>query len=177
MLPRPYYTEQDMRKRQIDTLKVFNDHVVEVQENSEYRVEFHVNGKNMSLNIVLGPEFPNEQPSIYVNPPISHAWVAENCNQVVGAPGLLNFTLHSDLGRVVQAIIREFQKYVPSAGTEEAKSADASPQRTFSTQSLMFPELSELTIEELQEVLENSDLQVSWKNQKLSFLSVLSYFY
>ncbi|KAH9637593.1 hypothetical protein HF086_014757 [Spodoptera exigua] len=113
MLPRQYYSEQDMRKRQIDTLKIFNDHVTEVNENSEYRLEFVADGKNMSLSVVLGPDFPNEKPSIFVNPPIPHPWIGENSNQVIGAPGLLNYTLHSDLGRVVQAIIREFQKSMP----------------------------------------------------------------
>lgn len=162
MLQRPYYSEQDIRKRQIDTLKVFNDHVVEVTENSEYRVEFVADGKNMSLSVVLGPEFPNEKPSIFVNPPIPHPWIGENSNQVVGAPGLLNYTLHSDLGRVVQAIIREFQKSMPNLPNSEevVKSNDTSPQSHVSGQSLMFPELNDWTIEELQNILENTDLQV-----------------
>lgn len=159
MLPRPYYTEQDIRKRQIDTLKVFNDHVVEIQENSEYNVEFVANGKNMSLSVVLTPEFPNEQPNIFINPPVFHPWLAENSNQVTSAPGLMNFTMHSDLGRLVQAIIREFQRYLPTS-SDEATSNDASPQMNYSAHSLMFPELSELTIDELQEILENPDLQV-----------------
>ncbi|KOB75191.1 putative Parcxpwfx02, partial [Operophtera brumata] len=140
MLPRPYYTDQDIRKRQIDTLKVFNDHVTEVHENSEYSVEFIANGKNMSLSVILTPEFPNEQPNIYIHPPVLHPWVSENSNQVTSAPGLVNFTLHSDLGRLVQAIIREFQRYLPTS-SDEGTSNDASPQKNYSTHSLMFPEL------------------------------------
>lgn len=158
MLPWNYY-EQDLRKRQIDTLKVFNDHVIEVVENTDYRVDFTADGKNMSLNVLLGPEFPKEKPTIYVNPAIPHPWLAENTNQVVGAPGLMNFTLHSDLGRVVQAIIREFQKWLPSVANDEVKSTEVSPQSNFSVQSLMFPELNELTVDELQEILESTDLQ------------------
>lgn len=162
MLPRQYYSEQDIRKRQIDTLKVFNDNVLELSENSEYRVEFLVHGKNMSLSVVLGPDFPNEKPSIFINPPIMHPWIGENSNQVIGAPGLLNYTLHSDLGRVVQAIIREFQKSIPKLpNTEETvKSVETSPQSQAAGQSLMFPELNDCSIEELQDVLENTDLQV-----------------
>ncbi|KAF9405778.1 hypothetical protein HW555_013612 [Spodoptera exigua] len=161
MLPRQYYSEQDMRKRQIDTLKIFNDHVTEVNENSEYRLEFVADGKNMSLSVVLGPDFPNEKPSIFVNPPIPHPWIGENSNQVVGAPGLLNYTLHSDLGRVVQAIIREFQKSMPkfSNSDDVSRSNDVSPQSNYSGQSLMFPELNDCCIEELQEILQNTDLQ------------------
>ncbi|XP_034827585.1 vacuolar protein sorting-associated protein 37A [Maniola hyperantus] len=159
MLPRSYYTDQDIqRKRQIDTLKIFNDNVTELSENTEYRVEFNANGRHFSLNVVLNPDFPNEKPSIFVNPVFPHPWLAENSNQVVGAPGLVNYTPHSDLGRVVQAIIREFQRCVPNLAHED-KSTDTSPQSHFSAQSLMFPELSELTVEELQEIIENPDLQ------------------
>lgn len=175
MLPRPYYTEMDARRRQIDTLKIFNEHVIEVSENSEYRVEFSANGTNMSLNVILGPEFPTEKPNIYVNPPIVHAWVGDKSNQVIGAPGMINYTQHSDLGRVVQAIIREFQKYVPSS--EEVKSSDASPQSNLSVQSSMFPELNELTIDELHEVLENPDLQVTGTHFLLYFDSDKMYAY
>ncbi|XP_023940522.1 vacuolar protein sorting-associated protein 37A [Bicyclus anynana] len=160
MLPRSYYADQEThRKRQIDTLKIFNDNVTELNENSEYRVEFGADGRNFSLNVVLNPEFPNEKPSIFINPVIPHPWLAENSNQVVGAPGLVNYTPHSDLGRVVQAIIREFQKCVPNLLANEDKSTDTSPQSQYSTQSLMFPALSELTVEELQEIIENPDLQ------------------
>lgn len=160
MLPWNYYSEQDTRKRQIDTLKVFNDNVTEISENSEYRVDFVAGNKNMSLNVVLGPEFPNEKPLIYVNPPAAHPWVLENSNQVTGAPGLLNFTVHSDLGRVVQAIIREFQKSLPNMSEDVGKSSESSPQSNYSVQSMMFPELNELTVEELREILENTDIQV-----------------
>lgn len=85
MLPRSYYADQDaQRKRQIDTLKIFNDNVTEISENTEYRVEFSCDGRNFSLNVVLNPEFPNEKPNIFVNPVFPHPWLAENSNQVVG---------------------------------------------------------------------------------------------
>ncbi|GBP42891.1 Vacuolar protein sorting-associated protein 37A [Eumeta japonica] len=158
MLPRSY-GEQDRRKWQIDTLKIFNDHVIETKENLEYRVEFRAAGKNMSLDIKLSPEFPNEKPVIFINPVVPHPWVAENSNQVVGAPGLLNYTMHSDLGRVVQAIIREFQKSVPNLFNDEKINPEITNPIQSLAQNLMFPELADLTIEELREILENTDLQ------------------
>ncbi|CAK1546453.1 unnamed protein product [Leptosia nina] len=158
MLPRNYYTDHDLRRRQIDTLKIFNDNVTEVKENTEYKVEFNANSRIMVINIKLGADFPNEKPAIFVHPIFNHPWLAENSNQVVGAPGLLNYTLHSDLGRVVQAIIREFQRSVPSLPNED-KSTDVSPQSHIHANSAMFPELNDLSIEELQEVLDNPDLQ------------------
>ncbi|CAG9135153.1 unnamed protein product [Plutella xylostella] len=158
MLPRPFYGDQDMRKRQIDTLKIFNDNVTEISANEEYRVDFNADGRSMSLSIILTPEFPSEKPVIFVNPAFPHPWIAENSNQVLGAPGLLNYTQHSDLGRVVQAIIREFQKSAPRMPSNEEETTNEH-QHTASTVPLMFPELQNLTIEELQEILENQDLQ------------------
>ncbi|KAI8433388.1 hypothetical protein MSG28_015428 [Choristoneura fumiferana] len=158
MLPRQYYNEQDVRKRQIDTLKIFNDNVVELQENTEYKIDFSINGKNFCLNVILSPDFPNEKPVILVNPCISHPWVAENSNHVVSAPGLIQFTVHSDLGRVVHAIIREFQRSV-AVSSDDDKSNQGSPSSRVSSQMLMFPELGELTADELHEILENTDLQ------------------
>ncbi|XP_073965537.1 vacuolar protein sorting 37A isoform X2 [Choristoneura fumiferana] len=124
MLPRQYYNEQDVRKRQIDTLKIFNDNVVELQENTEYKIDFSINGKNFCLNVILSPDFPNEKPVILVNPCISHPWVAENSNHVVSAPGLIQFTVHSDLGRVVHAIIREFQRSVAVSSDDDKSNQD-----------------------------------------------------
>lgn len=173
MLPRQYLTEQDIRRRQIDTLKIFNDNVTEVKENSEYRVEFSSDGRNMCLNVILPPDFPNEKPNIFVNPVFPHPWLAENSNEVMGAPGLVNYTPHADLGRIVQAIIREFQRAVPNILSLEDKSTDTSPQSQYSIQSLMFPELSELTIEELQEIMENPDLQVYKLKYYFNFIQTI----
>ncbi|KAJ8667493.1 hypothetical protein QAD02_009156 [Eretmocerus hayati] len=100
------------RKRQIDTLKIFNDNVSELQEDVEYRVEFDAGNKRMAIMVSLSPEFPLEKPVLRVSPPIIHKWCNEH-SEIVNAPGLLNFTVHSDLGRVVQAIIREFSKNPP----------------------------------------------------------------
>lgn len=117
MLSRIFRGESDensatKRKRQIDTLKVFNDNVTEVQEDVEYKVNFSAGGKIMAIIATLPPDFPHENPILKVYPPVNHPWVNEQ-GIITGAPGLLNFTVHSDLGRVVQAIIREFEKKPP----------------------------------------------------------------
>ncbi|OXU27747.1 hypothetical protein TSAR_003166 [Trichomalopsis sarcophagae] len=100
------------RKRQIDTLKIFNDNVLELQEDVEYQVQFDAGDKRMAIMVSLSPEFPLEKPVLRVSPPIAHKWCNEH-SEITSAPGLLNFTVHSDLGRVVQAIIREFSKNPP----------------------------------------------------------------
>ncbi|XP_062565413.1 vacuolar protein sorting-associated protein 37A-like [Armigeres subalbatus] len=102
-----------MRKRQIDTLKIFNINVQEVTENEEYLVNFESGGRDIAINIILGPEFPNAKPKLVVSPILSHPWVNTSTGEIENAPGILNYTIHSDLGRVVQAISREFEKHPP----------------------------------------------------------------
>ncbi|XP_057342121.1 vacuolar protein sorting-associated protein 37A [Microplitis mediator] len=100
------------RKRQIDTLKIFNDNVAELREDVEYQVQFDAGETRMAIMVSLPPEFPLEKPVLRVSPPVTHPWCNEH-SEITSAPGLLNFTIHSDLGRVVQAIIREFSKNPP----------------------------------------------------------------
>ncbi|XP_055634233.1 vacuolar protein sorting-associated protein 37A [Toxorhynchites rutilus septentrionalis] len=102
-----------MRKRQIDTLKIFNLNVQEVKDNEEYLVNFDSGGREIAINIILGAGFPNEKPKLIVSPILSHPWVNSSTGEIEGAPGILNYTIHSDLGRVVQAISREFEKHPP----------------------------------------------------------------
>ncbi|XP_020286199.1 vacuolar protein sorting-associated protein 37A [Pseudomyrmex gracilis] len=100
------------RRRQIDTLKIFNDNVIELRENVDYQVEFQAGERRMAIVVSLSPNFPLEKPVLRVSPPISHPWCNEH-SEITSAPGLLNFSVHSDLGRVVQVIIREFSKNPP----------------------------------------------------------------
>uniref|UniRef100_A0A182JJH5 Uncharacterized protein n=1 Tax=Anopheles atroparvus TaxID=41427 RepID=A0A182JJH5_ANOAO len=102
-----------MRKRQIDTLKIFNHNVQEVVENEEYLVNFDCGGREIAINIHLGTGFPNEKPKLVVSPILRHPWVNSTTGEIENAPGILNYTIHSDLGRVVQAVGREFEKHPP----------------------------------------------------------------
>jgi len=111
MLSTNMYNNIDLarkREQQIDTLKVFNENVTEINFDKEYSVECPTKAGNLSLIIDLGPTFPLEKPIMKVYPKIIHKWVDTN-GQIVLAPGLMNFTIHSDLGRVVQVIRREFE--------------------------------------------------------------------
>ncbi|KRT85720.1 hypothetical protein AMK59_1147 [Oryctes borbonicus] len=126
MLSRIYRSELEIRKRQIDTLKVFNDNVTEIKEGSEYQVQFCAGGHNLTVIVNLTKDFPNEKPIIKVSPLIIHPWV-NNEGEVISAPGLLNFTVYSDLGRVVQAIIREFERTPPPLASEQQINNITSP--------------------------------------------------
>ncbi|KXJ69549.1 hypothetical protein RP20_CCG026648 [Aedes albopictus] len=102
-----------MRKRQIDTLKIFNLNVQQVKENDEYLITFESGGREITINILLGVDFPNAKPKLVVSPILNHPWVNSSTGEIENAPGILNYTIHSDLGRVVQAISREFERHPP----------------------------------------------------------------
>ncbi|EAT41445.1 AAEL006923-PA [Aedes aegypti] len=164
-----------MRKRQIDTLKIFNLNVQQVKENEEYLVNFESGGRELVINIILGADFPNVKPKLIVSPILNHPWVNASTGEIENAPGILNYTIHSDLGRVVQAISREFERHPPqllneTSGTpqhcrngnsQEPKAPDrrivASPvaveQDVFGLQALSLEDLNRLKVDE--DYLEN----------------------
>nr|CAH7737913.1 unnamed protein product [Callosobruchus chinensis] len=113
MLPRSYKTDAEIRKYQTNTLLVFNDNVREIYEGEEYEISFSSGGNSFCLKVLLSRDFPNEKPTLKVYPVVHHPWV-DSDGVIKSAPGLLSFNVHSsDLGRVVQAIIREFQRDPP----------------------------------------------------------------
>jgi len=103
------------RRKQINTLRIFNDNVTEVLPDSQYSVDFVAGGQQLSLRVFLAPGFPETtRPALRVLPSgLMHPWLEPGSGNVVGAPGLINYTVHSDLGRVVQAVKREFEKKPP----------------------------------------------------------------
>lgn len=132
------------RRKQINTLLIFNQNVSEVVPDSGYRVDFEVGkpGQKMALVISLPPGFPQHQhqrPSVSVRPPgLLHPWIEPGSGSVIGARGLNSFNwMHSDLGRVVQVIRREFELRPPvfpeqqngNPGEDQAAAA-ASSERT-----------------------------------------------
>lgn len=159
------------RKRQIDTLKIFNDNVT-VISSSEYSVEFIAGENKLAMLVILGPDFPMEKPILKITPSISHRWVNEN-SEVVSAPGYLNFSVYSDLGRVVQAIIRDLQrnppplrqKDSPVSNINKSKYVDTttpsiSPEeyeQSFEVMSSVIGRLHKMTIEELKVLNEDDE--------------------
>ncbi|XP_055696415.1 vacuolar protein sorting-associated protein 37A [Lutzomyia longipalpis] len=159
MIQRNFKSDKDTRRRQIDTLKIFNDNVQEVIECEEYTVGFESDGRPFVITVFLGPSFPNEKPKVVISPSVEHPWVFGPTGEVNGAPGLLNFTAHSDLGRIVQAIIREMEKFPPQlfgVGEMMNRSGNEAPQIDIphppQSGEGLIPELRSLTIEELKEL-------------------------
>jgi len=145
------------RKRQINTLKVFNENVEEVIEGCEYKVKFMSSLLTLELKVQLPPEFPECPPIVICSPPVNHPWLVGD--RIANAPGLLNFSPHSDLGMVIQAIRRELEKQQLSVQMNL-------PAQT--STDLVRSKLSKLTKDELQEIMDNEDAMET-------FLEELSY--
>ena len=109
------------RRKQINTLRIFNENVIETKQDVEFQMTFDVPGPlTLVMLIVLPRDFPNNRPLIKVIPngqttstALQHPWINES-HDVTGSPGLNSFrSSMTDLGRVVQAIKREFEKNPP----------------------------------------------------------------
>ncbi|KAI0234874.1 Vacuolar protein sorting-associated protein 37A [Lamellibrachia satsuma] len=103
---------QTQREAQIQQLKIFNQNVSEIQRDVEYLVKCTIHATTISLHIALPAEFPQEKPLVRVSPPLTHPWVNEQM-LVTGCPGINNFMVHSDLGKVTREIVEEFRRRSP----------------------------------------------------------------
>ncbi|CAC5414524.1 VPS37 [Mytilus coruscus] len=104
---------QAHRTKQIDSLKKANLNPIEIIPNTEYRVTFRCGNNNITLVITLPPQFPQDPPTITVEPLVNHTWV-DTQGKLIGCPSLSSFTMHSSLGQITQSIIEEFRRSPPS---------------------------------------------------------------
>lgn len=113
-LPQPTPLQQQ-RSKQIETLKQLNSGIREIQRDAEYRLGISCpNGLNLSILLNLPPNFPQEKPRVTISPPALHPWVDPSSLRVTGAPGLNNFSVHSDLSRALREVVDEFQRRPPT---------------------------------------------------------------
>lgn len=112
VLPPPTPLQQH-RIKQIKSLHNNNSNVVEVNRDFEYRVLFSSGKTLCTLHVNLPPQFPSEKPVVYVSPPLKHPWVDENM-QVLGCKEINLFQMHTDLGKAIQTIVKEFKKNKPT---------------------------------------------------------------
>ncbi|XP_068134727.1 vacuolar protein sorting-associated protein 37A isoform X2 [Hyperolius riggenbachi] len=87
--------------------------ISEIQKDVEYRLPIPVKNLTVNVNILLPPQFPQEKPVITVFPPIRHPLVDTQGTNLI-CPLVNNFTMHSDLGKIVQNILEEFWKNPPT---------------------------------------------------------------
>ncbi|XP_062991394.1 vacuolar protein sorting-associated protein 37A [Elgaria multicarinata webbii] len=111
-LPAALNSLQQQKQRQIESLRSAHAAIAEIQKDVEYRLPFTVNNLTININILLPPQFPQEKPIISVFPPIRHH-LMDNHGMYVTCPLISSFTMHSDLGKIVQSILDEFWKNPP----------------------------------------------------------------
>jgi len=148
------------RQKQIHSLAVYHEAVECVTEGAEYRIKFRgPDQMQLSLLIKLPSDFPTAQPHIFIEPCVAHQWVQPSTGRVTQAPGLLNFSPHSDLGMVVGAIRREFEKaeslQVLAPPTAVSRSQESATATNSSSSDPVQAAVAALSREELQEVLDN----------------------
>lgn len=108
----PLTSLQQQRQRQIESLRASHSTLAEIQKDVEYRLPFTVNNLPININILLPPQFPQEKPVISVYPPVRHHLVDKQGVYVI-CPLINNFTMHSDLGKIIQSLLDEFWKNPP----------------------------------------------------------------
>ncbi|XP_028623986.1 vacuolar protein sorting-associated protein 37A isoform X2 [Grammomys surdaster] len=103
---------QQQKQRLIESLRNSHSSIAEIQKDVEYRLPFTVNNLTININILLPPQFPQEKPVISVYPPIRHH-LMDSQGLYVTSPLVSNFTMHSDLGKIIQSLLDEFWKNPP----------------------------------------------------------------
>ncbi|XP_036106242.1 vacuolar protein sorting-associated protein 37A [Molossus molossus] len=103
---------QQQKQRLIESLRNAHSSIAEIQKDVEYRLPFTVNNLTVNINILLPPQFPQEKPVISVYPPIRHH-LMDKQGVYVTSPLVNNFTMHSDLGKIIQSLLDEFWKNPP----------------------------------------------------------------
>ncbi|KAG8453747.1 hypothetical protein GDO86_000391 [Hymenochirus boettgeri] len=109
----PLTSLQQQKQRQIESLKACHSSIVEIQKDVEYRLPITIKNLTVNINILLPPQFPQEKPHISVFPPIKHHLVDKQGVNVT-CPLVNNFTMHSDLGKIIQNLLEEFWKNPPT---------------------------------------------------------------
>ncbi|XP_041359392.1 vacuolar protein sorting-associated protein 37A-like [Gigantopelta aegis] len=103
---------QTQKTKQIESLRKTNFGTVEVVRDEEYRVTVPSGSTNITLIITLPVSFPQEKPTVTVQPHLTHPWVDVQM-KVVGCSNINTFSMHSDLGQAIQAIVEEFRRNPP----------------------------------------------------------------
>ncbi|XP_005100077.1 vacuolar protein sorting-associated protein 37A [Aplysia californica] len=102
---------QAQKSKQIESLRKVG--AIEIIRDVEYRVVVSQTNTNLTIIINLPAQFPSEKPVLTVQPAVGHPWVDAQM-KVVGCPNVNNFSMHSDLGQAVQAVLEEFRKNPPA---------------------------------------------------------------
>lgn len=107
---------QLQRQRQIASIRSCCPNIVVVEADKEFRIPFVAEGNSFNLEIHLPSSFPHECPVLKVTPAAIHPMLDDQYH-VTGVPALTAFSMHTDLGRIIQGILMEFQNHPPKLST------------------------------------------------------------
>ena len=124
---------QKQRIKQVTSVRNHFPSVTEVEKDSEYQLRFTTPlGTEHTLYLQLTPNFPNERPSVLVYPPLDHPCFDKECFVVAYKP-LNDFTMHQDLGKVLENLVRELSSHRPTPKPKETDNPNSfSPLPSFS---------------------------------------------
>lgn len=166
---------QLQRQRQIASIRSCCPNIVVVEADKEFRIPFVAEGNSFNLEIHLPSSFPHECPVLKVTPAATHPMLDDQYH-VTGVPALTAFSMHTDLGRIIQGILMEFQNHPPKLSTVArtlppllTSSGFGEPSATLNSCSIpfkgsmspcQFPQLLKLSNSQLEELLkEDGKLQ------------------
>ena len=133
---------QKQRQKQVTSLRSHFPLMIEVGKDSEYQLKFKSYlGTEHTLYLQFTDNFPNQPPSVIVFPPLEHPWFNDE-NAIVGFRQLNEFTMHQDLGRVVDALVKELAFFKINSVPREMKSHFYTPPNSFPPQPTESPPVS-----------------------------------
>ena len=111
---------QSQRMKQVSSLRTHFPGMQEIVKDSDYQIRFKNNfGTEYTAYIQLPFNFPNERPIVMIHPPIEHPWVDWGSSSVVGCRQLNEFSMHQDVGKVLEALVKELSTHKPN-GTQHS---------------------------------------------------------
>ncbi|ESO04576.1 hypothetical protein HELRODRAFT_191630 [Helobdella robusta] len=94
------------RQKHIKALKSSSLRLIEYEKDNKFQI-FMIENADISLHLHLGKLFPQEKPTIQISEPLKHPWIDMESLTIANCPALNNFTIHSDLSRILKEIISE----------------------------------------------------------------------
>ncbi|KAL3188419.1 hypothetical protein MRX96_003399 [Rhipicephalus microplus] len=149
---------QLQRQRQIASIRSCCPNIVVVEADKEFRIPFVAEGNSFNLEIHLPSSFPHECPVLKVTPAATHPMLDDQYH-VTGVPALTAFSMHTDLGRIIQG---HCPPLLTSSGFGEPSATLNSCSIPFksSMSPCQFPQLLKLSNSQLEELLkEDGKLQ------------------
>jgi len=152
---------QRLRSQQIQSLRAFFPHTNELAPNLFDVPLFLNNGNNVSVRLILPSNFPQTRPTISI-PDQNHHMLDRNYTIIPSKiPSLQNWTMHTDLGALIQLVAHHLNNPQPQA----MRSSSPSQHRNSTPQAQMpvanttanCREINDLDVARMQQLMDNPE--------------------